>query len=468
MSVGGVDSVPTISNVNTEENGYDDNTKSWDDLHKDWKADNQGHEDFDDYVQAHLNEGGTIVFSVDPPHGDDSYEVTVSKDEHTDKYVATTDDGQEVDSNVQINSDYTIDGFVEITGLPGSGGEALYIGMDASDPHADVTATFGSHEWDNKNQNDPGYGELMIHMTNAGNQQTVSSASGEATDGWQTPATSQTYQDSTTGAEWQLTGISEDGESFRWELVDDKGGRANYDEGTVIESGNATSPFLGGHEVVHRPDASDVDGTYTDPSGIEWTRDQEEDGVYEWTGPEGSGLTATGDADQPDTVIFTNSAGDWERSADPVEGSEPPMYTWTLLNEEGEETDTVQYGDGTRPTHGANVDGSDDDVRYTDSSGIEWTRGKVEDGVYEWSGPEGSGLTATGNAAQPDIVTFTNDAGDWERSAEPVEGYDNPPLWEWTTTDDEGETTVQYGGPTRPVHGGTDKDEAHTELQGSD
>lgn len=76
----------------------------------------------DDTIAALLDTGEPFEFT----YKNKSYSII----EKQGKYVALDSKGEVVDPNVQLNSKKTVDGFLEVRGLYGSGGQALYIGND--------------------------------------------------------------------------------------------------------------------------------------------------------------------------------------------------------------------------------------------------------------------------------------------------------------------------------------------------
>lgn len=78
--------------------------------------------EIDDTIEAYLQSGKSFEFT----YKDNSYKIT----EEQGKYVAYDSNGKIVDPDVQINTKNTVDGFIEVRGLYGSGGNALYIGND--------------------------------------------------------------------------------------------------------------------------------------------------------------------------------------------------------------------------------------------------------------------------------------------------------------------------------------------------
>jgi len=80
-------------------------------------------------------------------------EYTIVKNEDTGRYEAFDADGNMVDSQVQVEGDLTVEGFIEVGGLEGlAGGERLYIGMDDEN---NFTMLVGSAELDKNDEVGP-------------------------------------------------------------------------------------------------------------------------------------------------------------------------------------------------------------------------------------------------------------------------------------------------------------------------
>jgi hypothetical protein len=105
-----------------------------------WGAENApSGNDIDTDIQNFLDEGNEFKFSYQ------GQEYTIKKE--GDQYVCRDANGDVVDPDVQINNSDTVDGFLEIRGLPQSGGDALYIGNKPGE-NGEIIFFHGSHELD--------------------------------------------------------------------------------------------------------------------------------------------------------------------------------------------------------------------------------------------------------------------------------------------------------------------------------